>query len=717
MGRRRRVDRFVPAGCLLAILTATARGGGDVPLELWSSPAWPSGLDFGDTNGIAFGDFDADGWIDVFVPQAALLWRNVDGTDWVLASDLSDVLTMPALRFGASFADWNEDGLPDVATEGRNVCTPFQPCPFDECSHLLLNTGDGQFEDVSTAIVDTSLCNLQAETFCWGDVDGDLDLDLFMPAYAPGVLDSPGNLFLENLGPGELGVYRFTEAAVEVGVRNDISMPRPEGAQFADVDLDGDLDLFSNAILYQNVSTLGSPQFAAMEQGASGIILDLKDQGVAFFDYDLDGDYDLAAIYPEAGAIIWENAGDGTFFYPGLIVEDPFQGLDVGLSTADWDNDGDIDYTTQQVFRRNMLIETGQRFFETAPTSIPLAHRMFATPAWGDWDKDGDLDCALGNWSEVGRFYDNVLYSDATDPSARRSLRIRCVRDSDGAPGGTETEFGASVEIDIVGDPIRRRRKAFVASGHGYLNQSEYTLHFGLPADPVPADPNEDLRFDIIADFPSLPSQGPWRVDKHVNKALGDLNLAELAEREITIFRSGRVVVDGTNVKPSGRTPRLTVAGGSLAVADPLTGIAPIRAVDGETWAGVAFDTRAHTGACSSRRSWSMVLSRRAVPSRRGTSCYGTSPTPRRRVSFWNWTAARSARCATGGFASPSTCRSSSAASTAWWPTSSSFGPRRSLVPSRTTISRCRAVYCSSTVVHAPDSPLPPRRWTERSGP
>jgi hypothetical protein len=132
-----------------------------------------------------------------------------------------------------------------------------------------------------------------------------------------------------------------------------------------------------------------------------------------------------------------------------------------------------------------------------------------------------------------------------------------------------------------------------VASSHGYLNQDEYTLSFGLPQRP---SPGTELRFDVSVDFPGLPSDGLWRVDKHVNSALGGIDLGTLTDREIVVNRSGRVVIQGVGYDPvAGASPRLTTTTGGLALpgAAPLPD--PTPATDPDTFAGLAFDTLSTT--------------------------------------------------------------------------------------------------------------------------
>ena len=303
-----------------------------------------------------------------------------------------------------------------------------------------------------------------------------------------------------------------------------------------------------------------------------------------FFDYDLDGDFDLVVAYSNEGVRIWENRGDGTFFAAEAgIVEKPMTGLNLGMSAEDWDNDGDIDFTTRGVFRRNRLAEDGTRHFTIATTDIPSPDLLSATPAWGDWDRDGDLDCALGNWGYDGRLYENTTYSPATAPSAKRYVRVRPVRESRTIARGLETEYGATVEVSATTGSNPYRRRKLTASSHGYLNQNEYTLHFGLP---------DASRVDVSVDFPDLSADGPWRVDKRVNPVLGNIDPAALARHELTVTRCGDVLIDGVvhEAIPLA-TQRLTTTSGGLVLPGPSAPPEPLASPQPDWFTGLAFDT------------------------------------------------------------------------------------------------------------------------------
>lgn len=567
-------------------------GAVEVPLGLWIGPGWPNGLRIGRTSAVSFGDYDGDGWIDLYSGATARLFHNEAGETWTLAADLDSIHDAGSRRYGSSLGDYDNDGLLDIITEPRVGLS-------DDCLHLLRNLGGGpNFEDVSVDPNQFSgtdgICGVNAETACWADFDDDLDQDLFVSAYAG---EESGNFFFENLGPtGPNGAYRLVERTDEVGMQN---MPitvhsRPEGVQTADYDRDGDVDVFAHSIIFQNVSTTGTPRFELLLRGRTGIGRpNALDEGAMFFDYDLDGDFDLCIEKVAFGNRLWENRGDGTFVEDLRAIENRTAGSSLGMSSADWDNDGDIDLQTTDVFRRNWLVEEGRESLEIAVHAIDEDDLFQACPAWGDWDRDGDLDVALANFDNSGTFYENTLYDEDTPEIFKTYARVRVVTDDPDVPRGLETEYGASVELRVHGDESGFVRRGFTAASHGYLNQSEYGLHFGLPPGPNPDLPAKGVTFDVVVDFPSLPENELLRVDGTVNPALAGIELWKLMDREITVFRSGKVVMDGLTYAPL-RTydPRLTILPSDLllpGIDAPLA--APTPAPSPAWWVGVELDT------------------------------------------------------------------------------------------------------------------------------
>ena len=575
--------------------TPLLAGGGpvEVPLAFWTDPSFPSGLPVGCTNGVSFGDYDQDGYIDLLAAWSGNLWRNTGTGSWQLVADIDSIIGA-AYRYGAAFGDYDLDGYPDIATEPRTLTVPAS------CMALLKNPADGSVNFVDVAadpnIVDANACMVDAETNCWGDVDGDGELDLFVPCYPPwSITMGPGNFFYYNRGPtGPGGEHRFSERSAAAGLDNPPGSARPEGAQFCDVDDDGDIDLYSNGTFYQNNSTPGVPTFNALPESHSGVLFStVLEEGSVFFDYDLDGDFDLLNSYcgPQ-GIRLFENKGDGTFFDAETsIIDSHLFGIALGVSAVDWDNDGDIDLQTRSLFRRNQLVETGQRKFTLASNNISLSHVGSATPAWGDFDKDGDLDTAIGNWTLTGTFYENVLYDAATPDEDRRYVRVKPVRGAPGISGGLEVEYGARVELFMAGESLERRRAWFTASSAGYLTQNEYTQHFAVPADPFPGNPFLDVLFDAVVRFPTASSDGVLRVGPRDNPMLANINLAKVTDREIRVHRDGRVEYGGCSLAPSTPPATQRTEPPLVAPTDVAPIPAPVATVTPGRFVGIEFDT------------------------------------------------------------------------------------------------------------------------------
>jgi VCBS repeat protein len=548
---------------LALVLFSSSLAAAQVPFSKYTDSDWPNGVDLDEATGVSFGDYDADGWPDIFTFSNGWLWRNLEGAGWVFVADISTQLPFASGRYGSTFGDYNLDGLPDIATEPRKY-------GFDDCLHLLRNLGGGFFLDIAPDpnLVDVQPCGASSETLTWADLDGDGDLDLFLPIYPPDA-GSTGNRFLHNLGPtGPAGAYRFSEQVMNAGLYNPAGSARPEGVQIVDIDGDGDLELYSNGHLYRNMSSYDAPLFEAMASKASGIKKrGIVDEGTIFMDFDLDGDLDLLMSYTAGrGNRIWENLGDGTFAEASTdVIEDYMSGAGYGISSADWDNDGDLDFTANDVFRRNMMMETGVPGFTLL--SSPNVPQVGA-PAWADWDLDGDMDLATADGPGDSWLYQNDTYGPGVPLSERRHVRIRVANDASWLDRGLETEYGARVELTLHNAAPGLRFTNFVSSSAGYINQNEYGLNFALPPDPEPTDPAADVRFSVSVNFPSLPDQGYCVVGPRVNPVLANLDLALLEDREIIVFRSGKVVLGGSVYQPLHPVPtHLITSGGGLIQA------------------------------------------------------------------------------------------------------------------------------------------------------
>ena len=244
--------------------------------------------DAGTTYGIAWGDYDKDDDIDLYIANfgsANKLFRNdgggffVDATGGTPLGDAGD-------GCGVAWGDYDNDGDLDLYL----VNGSFQ------ANKLFRNDGGGSFTDVTSPPLNDALFGMGA---AWGDYDNDGDLDLYLVNGNQGA-----NKLFRNNGGGS-----FTD--VTSGPLGDASSGY--GCAWGDYDNDGDLDLYltnggspSNNKLFRNdgggnFTDATSPILAVSSTGI----------GVAFGDYDIDGDIDLyvAHGYPSQNKLFRNEIG------------------------------------------------------------------------------------------------------------------------------------------------------------------------------------------------------------------------------------------------------------------------------------------------------------------------------------------------------------------------------------------------------------------------
>jgi len=275
--------------------------------------------------GIAFGDYDLDGDLDVYLTgwdSSGLLnrlYRNEDGTTFVEVTADAGLEAPGLLGFAPSFADVTGDGWVDLL-----VAADFGT------SLLFENLRDGTFRDITAAAGVGQDDNGMGSTV--GDVDNDGDLDWFVTSiFDPDVECTPtvcnagwkgtGNFLYINDGTGH-----FVDATGLWGVRDG---QWGWGTSFLDFDNDGRLDIAEiNGISFSDLSAEDKFQnqpgrlwhnngLSTMDEvGATlGFTTANEGKGLLTFDYDNDGDQDVFVVNNADHPVLYRNDGGNTDAY------------------------------------------------------------------------------------------------------------------------------------------------------------------------------------------------------------------------------------------------------------------------------------------------------------------------------------------------------------------------------------------------------------------
>ena len=471
-------------------------------------------------SGVAILDYDNDGWPDIYLlnggnfdsakgktppPPAALFHNNHDGT-------FTDVTAKAGVAndrwgFGVAVGDFDNDGWPDiyVTNFGKN--------------RLYHNDHNGTFTDIGERAGVALGGWSTGATF--GDYDGDGRLDLFVTGYVKFDIDNPpipGSPQMKDkncgyrgqsvmCGPRGLvgeqdhlfhnnGDGTFTDVSAKAGV-SDPSLYYGLGTAFADIDNDGRLDLMvandsTPRYLYRNrgdgtfedVSYVSG--FALNEEGRAQASM-----GIGIGDYNNDGLLDLFVTdFSDDNFTLYKNDGNDSFtdesFQAG-IGESTIPFLGWGTVFLDYDNDGWLDlfmanghtypeadqddwgttYKQRPLLFRNLH---GSRFeLMPAATGSGLADILSGRGvACADLFNDGHMDLVINNIDSPPTLLRNVV------KNGNHWLGLKLI----GGPGSPRDGIGAKVLVTAGKMRIRQD----VISGGSYDSSSDLRLHFGLGA-------------------------------------------------------------------------------------------------------------------------------------------------------------------------------------------------------------------------------------------
>jgi len=311
------------------------------------------------TNGGVWADIDNDGDLDFYATSGATsgeqtdrLWINRGNGTFEDGTESAGGMTDNYTTEGAAWGDFDADGLVDLylASYERPRTETFKEYGVGFPDILYRNEGGGVFVDVSeeAGLVPPFGEHLAGRGVNWGDYDNDDDLDIFVSNYR-----LQENLLWRNEGDGT-----FTNVAPALGVsgrETDGWWGHTIGSEWGDYDNDGDLDLASANLAhprYIEVSDMsmllrneGPPSWSFTDtRAAAGIKYAETHSDPAWCDIDADGDLDLfiTSIYQNCGTFLYRNVGRGHFEdITWLAGVRSFNGW--GCAVSDYDLDGDLD--------------------------------------------------------------------------------------------------------------------------------------------------------------------------------------------------------------------------------------------------------------------------------------------------------------------------------------------------------------------------------------
>lgn len=429
--------------------------------------------------GLAVADMDGDGDLDFYAAasetSSGALYQN-DGAGMFV--DVTSQWGLPSTtetQSGATFADWDEDGDPDLI-----IGLIFE----DTMVRLYRNDGGGFVDVTSGSGLDDAISEVSSST-TFGDYDRDGHLDLFITHWRHNSITnemSPA----EHLYRGD-GTGQFTNVTESSGIGAILSenVDRSFGANFADINEDGwpDLLLASDFGTSRVLLAEGNGRFV----DATGLNIAVDNaMGSSVGDFDNDGhlDWFVSAIFLPApfditGNALYRGRGDGTFDDVTTLAGVQDGGWGWGACFADFNLDGHLDIFHVNGWDRDdparpwfdddaarLFVSNGDGTFREAAVAAGIADRGLGTAmSCSDFDGDADVDVLIYNINGRTRLYRNELV-------AARHLRVALEDERQRALTGTRLTLQTS-----AGTQMRHTR-----IGTNYLGQDGGPEVFGLGA-------------------------------------------------------------------------------------------------------------------------------------------------------------------------------------------------------------------------------------------
>jgi hypothetical protein len=470
-------------------------------------------------SGVCLLDYDHDGWLDIYLvngstydaetgktdpPHAALFRNNHDGT-FTNVANIAGV-TDDRWGFGCTVGDYDNDGWPDlyVANYGKN--------------RLYHNNHDGTFTDIAET-AGVTLGNWSTGP-SFGDYDGDGRLDLFVPGYihwdmnhlpssgsrtvayancqfrgAPtmcgprGLQGEPDHLFHNN------GDGTFTDVSEKAGV-SDKRRYYGFSSTFVDINDDGKVDLL--------VTDDSSPNYLYLNKGDgtfedasfySGFALnqdarETASMGLAVGDYTNNGRLDLyTTTFSDDYKPLYRNDGNANFVdvTPQMGIAEPtYPFLSWGTAFFDYDNDGwkDLMFVSGHVYPQVDQHNWGTSFAERPLLFHNVGHgkKFEVMPAV---EGSGLADVIPARGAAFGDLFNDGKIDVVINCLDHTPVLLRNVSGDNNHWVGLFLIGGPKSPLDAVGSTVYltaggMRQRGDVMSGGSFESSNDFRVHFGL---------------------------------------------------------------------------------------------------------------------------------------------------------------------------------------------------------------------------------------------
>ncbi len=466
-----------PAAVIFTDVTASA---GIAVLHAPKQLAVPGGLEYL-LGGACVGDFNRDGWPDLFVQSggttADYLFIN-QGNGTFLNQTVAWGIPNPQAGMGCAVGDVDHDGWPDIymASFGNGSNNQGELGKH----RLYRNNGNGTFTNIApSAGVNQNTTSVSAcAGVAWGDYDLDGDLDLFIAAWSD---TAAGNRLYRNNGNNTF--TDRTGVAIAVPVLTWGFQPN-----FADMDGDGYPELllaadFGTARFYRN-NRDGSFTETTNQVGAGVVAYGM---GQCVGDLDRDGylDWYVTSIFGDPplnplaknGNASYRGQTDGTFAEVSAANGTQDGGWGWGVVAGDFDQDGWLDLVEANGVSYGEWAGEPEYYYRNTGSGVfvrdaTIGGQFLAGEARAvltlDYDHDGDLDLLITYNQGPLKLYRN----DSTAPGRWLEVRI------DSPTGSKVPSFGYGTRLTAKAGGVAWTR--VLDGGNSYLGSCELIAHLGL---------------------------------------------------------------------------------------------------------------------------------------------------------------------------------------------------------------------------------------------